>query len=149
MPFIDDITCTICDMSSSVYDITFTLCVTTHNACFSDITHSMFMTYPLYMASHSVLWQHNICVTSQPLCLTSHPLYLCHLTQFINIIKPSVCMTLHQLYVWHHMHYIWHHNDSLDITSLYICLKSTASDLTSSVYVSSHPIYQWYHRLYI
>ena len=46
----------------------------------SDITHSMFMTYPLYMASHTVLWQHNHCVTSQPLCLTSLPQYLCHNT---------------------------------------------------------------------
>ena len=42
-------------MSSTVYDITFTICVTSHNACISDITHSMVMTYPLYMASHTVL----------------------------------------------------------------------------------------------
>ena len=53
---IHDIACTIYDMSSTtVYDITFTICVTSHNACISDITHSMFMTYPLYMASHIVL----------------------------------------------------------------------------------------------
>ena len=52
---IHDITCTINDMSSIVYDIPFTICVTSHNACISDMTHSMFMTYPLYMASHIVL----------------------------------------------------------------------------------------------
>ena len=66
--------------SHHMYDITFTICVTTQNVCISDITHSMFMTYALYMASHTVLWQHNHCVTSQPLCLTSHTLYLCHHT---------------------------------------------------------------------
>ena len=109
MQFIHDITCTIYYISSTVYDITFRFCVTSHNACISEITHSMFMSYLRSVASYTVLWQHNHCVTSQPLCLTSHPLYLCHLTQFINIIKPSVCMTLQQLYVWHHMHYIWCH----------------------------------------
>ena len=90
---IHDITCTICDMSSTVYDVTFTICVTSHNAYISDIPHSMFMTYPLFMASHTVLWQHNHCVISQSLCLTSQPLYLCHHTQWINFIKHSVCMT--------------------------------------------------------
>ena len=59
----------------------FTICMTSNNACISDITHSMFMTYPLYTASHTVLWQHNHCVISQTLCLMSNPLYLCHHTQ--------------------------------------------------------------------
>ena len=93
MHFIPDITCTIYDMSSTVYDITFTMCVTSHNACISDITHFMFMTYPLYMASHIVLWQYNHCASSQPWCLTSPPLYLCHHTHCINFIKTSVWMT--------------------------------------------------------
>ena len=49
-------------MSSTVYDVTFTICVTSHNAYISDITHSMFMTYPLfYGITHSVM-------TTQPLC---------------------------------------------------------------------------------
>ena len=53
---IHDITCTIYDMSSkTVYHITFTICVTSQNYCISDIAHSMFMAYPLYMESHIVL----------------------------------------------------------------------------------------------
>ena len=52
---IHDITCTIYDMSSAVYDIPFTICVTSHKVGISDITQSMFMTYPLYMVSHIVL----------------------------------------------------------------------------------------------
>ena len=55
MLFIDDLTCTAYDMSSTVYDITFTKCVTSHSACISDIAHTMFKTYPLYMASQTVL----------------------------------------------------------------------------------------------
>ena len=59
---IHDTTCTIYDISSTVYDITFTICVTSDIGCISDITHSMVMTYPLYMESHIVLLEHNHCV---------------------------------------------------------------------------------------
>ena len=165
MPFIDDITCTIYDMSSTVYDITFTLCMTAQNACISDITHSMFMTYPLYMASHTVLWQLNHCVTSQPMCLTSPPLYLCHHTQWINFIKPSVCMTTQSLCVWHHMHFMLHHihnlehHTSLCMTSgpfyltslpLYLCHHThPIDDITATICMTSHPVYLWCHTYYI
>ena len=144
-------------MSSTVYDITFTICVTSHTACISDITHSTFMTYPLYMASHTVLCQHNHCVSSQPLCLTSHPLYLCHHPECINFIKPSVCMTSQSLYVCHHMHYILHHIHSLGhhttycmtssplyLTSLpvYLCHHThPINDITATICVISHPLY--------
>ena len=165
MPFIDDITCTIYDMSSTLYDITFTICVTSHNACISDITHSMFMTYPLYMASQTVLWQHNHCVPSQPLGLTSHPVYLCHHTHWINFIKPSVCMTSQPLSVWHHMHYMWYHihnlvhHTTLCMTScplymtsfpLYLCHHThPINDITASICITSHTVYLCHHIHYI
>ena len=165
MSFIDDITCTIYDMSSTVYDITFTTCVTSHNSCTSDITQSMFMTYPHYMASHTVLWQQTHYGTSQPLCLTSHPLYLCHHMPWIKFIKPSVCMTSQPLCVRHHMHYMWHHihnlrhhttlcmtSGPLSLTSLplYLCHHShPIDDITATICMSSHPVYLWYHIHYI
>ena len=165
MPFIDDITCTIYDMSSTVYDITFTICVTSHNACISDITHSMFMTYLLYTASHTVLWQQNNCVTSQPLCMTSHLQYLLHYTQWINFIKPSVCMTSQPLCVGPHRHYMWHqihnlgHNTTLCMTSgplyltslpLYLCHHTDLiDDITATLCMTSHPVYLLYHIHYI
>ena len=165
MPFIDDITCTIYDMSSTVYDITFPICVTSHYACISDITHFMCMIYPLYMASHIVLWQHNHCETSQPLYLTSHQLYLCHQTEWINFIKCSVCMTSQPLCVWHHMHYMWHHIHSLwhhttlhktsgplYLTSfpLYLCHHTHPfDDITGTICNTSHPVYLWHHIHYI
>ena len=165
MPFIDDITCTIYDMSSTVYDITFTICVTSHNACISDITHPMLMTSPLYMASHTVLWQHKHFVTSQPLYLASHPLYLCHNNQWINFIKPSLCMTSQPLCVWHHMHYMWHnihnlgHHTTLCMISgpiyltslpLYLCHHThPIEDITGTICMTSHPVYLWHHIHYI
>ena len=93
MPFIDNITCTIYGMSSTVYDITLTACVTSHNACISDITHSMFMTYPLYRGSRTVLWQHRHCVTSHPLSLTSHPQYRHHSHYVYDIICTTCDIT--------------------------------------------------------
>ena len=153
------------DVSSTEYDITITICVTSHNACVSDNTHSMFMTFPLYMASHRVFWQCNHCVTSQPLCLISHPLYLGHHTHSINFIKPSVCMTSQPLYVWHHVHYIWHHIHSLGhhttlcmtsgplyLTSLplYLCHHTRPIDnITATICMTSHPVYLWHHIHYI
>ena len=65
---------TIYDMSSTVYHITYMICVTSHNACIYDITNSM--TYPLYIASHTVLWQH------------SH--YVWHHTQCIYVVTCHV-----------------------------------------------------------
>ena len=53
------------DIISNAYDITYTAFLTTQ--C-------------LYLTSH-------------PLYLTSQPLDLCHHTQCINFIKPSICMT--------------------------------------------------------
>ena len=165
MHFIHHITCTVYDIPSTVYDITFSICVTSHNASFSDLTHSMFMTYPLYMASHTVLWQHNHCVSSQPLCLTSHPLYSCHHTHWINFIKPSVCMTSQPLYVWHHIHYIWHHIHSLGhhttlcmsstplyLTSrpLYVCHHThSIDDITATICMITHPVYGRHPMHYI
>ena len=136
-----------------------------NNACIPDITQSMFMTYPLYMASHTVLWQQNHCVTSQPLCMTSHLQYLFHYTQWINFIKPSVCMTSQPLCVGCHMHYILNHihklghHTNLCITSgplfptslpLYLCHHThLIDDITATVCMTSHPVYLRQHIHYI
>ena len=151
MPFIDDLTYTIYDMSSTVYDITFTICVTSHNACMSDIIHSMFMTYPLYMASHTVLWQHKKCVTSQPLWMydiiptgsvSPHQLDQFYLTKYMYDITPTMCMTSYVLHVTSHPQFRTSHRFMYDV-------RSTLSDLSSTVSLSSHPPYRWYHSHYV
>ena len=113
------------------------------------------------MASHTVLWQHNNCVTSQPLCLTSYPQYLCHHTHWINFIKTSVCMTSQPICVWHCIHYMWHHvhnlghhttlcmtSGTLYLTSvrLYLCHHThPIIDITATICITSHPVYLWHH----
>ena len=113
MHCIHDITCTIYDISSSVY-ITFTICVILHNDYMT--SHTLYLGHIHFIWHHTqyydnttivVLLHH--CVTSQPfmsditpiVSLSSHPMY--------QFYQPSVSMTLEPLYVWHHMHFIWHH----------------------------------------
>ena len=68
-------------MSSTVYDITFTICVTSHNACSSDITQSIFMTYPL-------IWHHTQCYDNTTIVyLHSH--YVLYHTNCICVITHS------------------------------------------------------------
>ena len=117
------------------------------------------------MASETLLWQHNHCLTSQPLCLTSHQLYLCHHTHWMNFIKPSVCMTSQPLCVWHHMHYMWYHIHNLGdhtplcmtsgplyLTSLplYLCHQThPIDDITATICMTSPTVYLWHHIHYI
>ena len=102
-------------------DITFTICVTSHNDCFYDITHSMFMTYLLYVASHIVLWQHNHCVL--------HSQYVWYHTHCTCVITPNVSILLNPVCVWHHLHY------------MYVIIRNTY-DITSSLYDIKTLIYE-------
>ena len=158
-----DITRAIYDMSSTVCNITFTTCVTSHNDCFYDITHSTFMTYVLYMASHTVLWQHNHCV------LHSH--YVWYHTQCICVITPNVSISSNPGYVWHHLHYMYVitcntydiTSTLYDITPLYLWHQvyymlhhihyiwphvHCISFITPNLSMISQPIYVWYHIQY-
>ena len=111
----------------------------------------------------------HIVMTTQPLCnftaTMSQPLYLCHHTQWINFIIPSVYMTSQPLCVWHHMHYVWHHIQNwghhntlcmiscpLYLTSLplYLCHHAhLIDDITATICMTSHPVYLWHHIHYI
>ena len=142
MHYIHYITHILHDNSSTLYDATFTICVTSHNDSIYDIKPYMFMTYSLYMASRTVLWPHNHCVPSQPRCLTLHWVYFWHYTQCTNVMERRVCMSLQSLYVWHHMHYIWHHSHTFwHHTTLFMTL--------SPLYLTSHPLYLTSHPLYM
>ena len=123
MHSIDYITLLIYDISSTLYDVTFTMCVTSHNDLISGTKHYMFMIYSLDMATGTVLWPHNHCVPSQPLCLTLHSMYFWPYRQYTNFMKSIECMSSQPLYVWnrlhyiwHHIHYIWHRIDAMSVT---------------------------------
>ena len=139
MQYIDYITHFIYDISSTLYDVTYTICVTSHNDPIYGIKHYKFIIYSLDMASGTVVWPHNHCVPSQPLCLTLHSIYFWHYTQCTNFMKRSECMSSQPLYVWHHMHYIWHH----------IHYIWHHIDTTSTLLMISLQIYLWGLILYI
>ena len=148
MPFIDDITCTIYDMSSTVYDITFTFCVTSHNACISDIAHCLWHIHFIFI-THSVM-------TTQPLCnftaamsditptvsVSSHPVDQFYPTQCMCDITATMCMTSYALHVTSRSQFRTSHHFMYDI-------RSTLSDLTSTVSLLSHPRYRCYHSHYM
>ena len=113
MHYIHYITHIIYDISFTLFDVTFTMCVTSFNDSIYDIKPHMFMPYSLCMESRTVLWPHCNCVPSQPLGMTLHSVYFWHYTQCNDVMKRSVCMSSHPLYVRQNMHYIWHHIHSL------------------------------------
>ena len=110
------------DIISIVYDMTATGSVSSHpffqwyhTLCMDDITHTICITsytlhkslYPHFVTSHHIIYDITCTVfmKSLPLYLTLHPLYLCHLSHSIDVLRPTVSVTSHKLYVWHLMHY--------------------------------------------
>ena len=91
MRYIQYITCIIYDNSFTLYDVTFTICGTSHNDSIYDIKPYMFMTYSLYMASHTVLWPHTIVFISW------HTLY--EIICITYVVTHIVCMTTQALYL--------------------------------------------------
>ena len=134
------ITCIIYDISSTLYNVTFTMCVTSHSDSIYDIKQYMFMTYSFVMASCTVLWPHSHCVYSQPLCLTLHSMYF--------DIKHIVPMLWKEVYVCHHSLYICMTPYALHMTSHPLFMISqNAMTFTHTVFMSSHPRYKSLHRL--
>ena len=70
-----------------------------------------------------------------PLYLKLHPLCLCHQTQGISYSTPTPWMTLHTLYVWHHIQYACYHNKYLGHYAP-LC-------------ITSEPVYLWHHIQYV
>ena len=132
----------------------------------------------IYMASRTVLWPHNHCVSSQPLWLTLYSVYFRHYTKCTNFMKRSECMSSQHVFVWQHTHHIshqihslWNHT-TLFMTSSPLCLilhpiyltyvhcicviTPTLSMISQTPYVWSHIQYTcdilssiWYHILYV
>ena len=90
---------------------------------------------------------------SQTNSMTSQPLYVCHLMHSTQCHTHSlrlhtiVVITLYLLHSWHHTPYISHHTHGN--TNVISAIWSTVSNTTSTVSVSSHPLYWWYHAKWI
>ena len=121
-------------------------------------------TQKLYLPSHS-------------LYLTVHLLYLCHPNQCINCITSTLCMTLHttrmkslSVCMASHVHFVTSHPYRYDVTSIIFMtsypiymispilfhennttilgISPTVFDITATVSVWSHPLFQCLHNNY-
>ena len=131
------IVCIIQDITSSVFDLKppfgghHTHYIRHHVYCICVITPTLsVISQPLYVWYHiQYMWDilSTIFMTSYPICMT---------TQTCVLIKP------HSAHVWHHLHYRRRHIHSITPShSLY--------DFTSSSGMTSHPLYQTSHQLYL
>ena len=150
------IVCKIEDITSSFYDLTPPcLCHHPHYIwhrvnCICVITSTVLMiSHQLYFWDHirynswhhiHCIWHdsHWICAITPTRSMISHPIYVWHHTHYMyNIISPiwGITPIFYQItphYVWYHMHCV------LDITP-------SISDNTSTLSLSSRPVYQLYH----
>ena len=136
-------------MSSNLYDITFSICMTTHNDCIYDIKNYVYDISTLYGITHSAM-------TIQPLCnliasmfditptvsVSSHPMYPFYQTQCMNDITATICMTSYALHRTSHPLCMTTHHFLYDIKSSISDITSSIPDLTSTVSVSSLPLYR-------
>ena len=107
------------------------------------------MTYPLYTASHTLLTTQQLCNLTATMsditptiCVSSHPLDLFYQNKCMYDITATLCMTSYALRVTSHPLFRTSHHFLYDI-------RSTLSDLTSTVYLSIHPPYRWYYSHYM
>ena len=105
--------------------------------------------HPQYRCPHNPT-KFDLCTT---VWMTSHPLYVWHFMPIHNVtstlwINTIVVTTIHPLHSWHHTHYIWHYTH--DNTKIISAISLSISDITSTLSVSSNPLYQLYytHSLY-
>ena len=120
MHYIHYITRIIYDISSTLYDVTFTMCVTSHMTL-SMTSNTMFMTYSLDMASRTVLWPHIHCFPSQPLFLTLHSVYFWHDTQCILDGLVGLHRTDQLKLLWHQ--WLGIDLDYYDVWCWIVCLE--------------------------
>ena len=113
------ITPTVSETAYTVSGSSQTLYIWSLKNCMYDITS----TYILHFMYHTYVTIHN--VTS---------------TLWVHTI---VVTTLHPLHSWHHTHYMWHHTH--DNTKVISAFSPSISDTTSTVSVSSNPVYKLYY----
>ena len=125
-----------------------------------DITASLFDLKPPFWGHHTHYIRHcvhSICVITATLSMISQPLYVWYHIQYMWDILSTIFMTSYQLcmtaqtcvliiphsaYLWHHLHYRRCHIHCITPShNLY--------DFTSTSGITSHPLYQTSHQLYL
>ena len=129
-------------------------CVWYHFHSMCDITqclylwhHTLYVYYisTLYGITHSdmttkQLWNFTATMSdiTPNVSVSSHPVDQFYQAQCMYDITASMCMTSYALHVTSHPQFRTSHHFMYDI-------RSTLSDLISTLSLSSHPLYWWYH----
>ena len=94
---------------------------------------------PLYMKPHPV------CRATYTLYKRHHTHYLCPHTHCIDSITPTLCMTSHAVCLASFALYKTSHPHFRTSDHCVYVITPTIFDIVSTVSVSSHPLYWWYH----
>ena len=139
-----DLTLIIYDTSSTLYDITFTICVTSQSDTICDITHSVYDISTLYGITHSVMAIQPLCDftatmsdITPSLSVSSHIMYQFYQTQCMYDITATICMKSYALHMTSHPLFMTSHHFIYDV-------NSTISNITS-IYLTSRTLYQCNH----
>ena len=155
----------LCPHTHCIDNITPTLCMTSHTpyvwhfCTIQDITSSLFDLKPPFWGHHTHYIRHRvhcICVITPTLSMISHPLYVWYDIQYMWVILSTTfltsypqCMTTqcelitpHLAYIWHLLPYRRRHIHS-------ITPRHRLYDFTSTSGMTSHPLYQISHQLYL
>ena len=92
--------------------------------------------HPHLMISHHIIYDIACTVFISPSLYLKWPLpYLCHQNESIDVLRPTVCMTSHLLYVRQFLHSTQRYIHSLWLHTI--------------VFITLHPLHSWYHTPYI
>ena len=131
-PLLNDITPTFCLTSYALYGTSHPILMSSHY-CTYDITTSIYETTSSMYGSIYTIHE-----TSQPLSVSSHPLHRQHHTHSFYDITLAICVASFALYKTSHKHFMTSDQHVFLITP-------TILDIVSTVFVSSLPLYWWYH----
>ena len=136
------ITRIIYDISSTLFDVTITMCVTSHNDSICDIKHYVYDIFTWYGLTHSVMTTHSLCAFTAiipditlSVLLTWPTMYQFYEKKWMGVITASVCMTPYALPMTSESLFMTSHHFIYDIKSTISNITSIISDLTYTVSV--------------
>ena len=153
MHYIHSMTCIIYDISSTLYDVTFTLCCITQWPYLWHQTLYGYVIFTWYGIRHSVM-------TTKPLCafpatmpditlnvfLTLHTMYQFFEKMWLYVIRVSICMTPYAIHRTSHPLFMTSHHLSYHITSTAL-MPSHTQYMTYHIW--QYECYIWHLSLYI
>ena len=164
----------ICDITATIWVITCTVQAVSHPLCLwqhtrhmcgivciiQDIASSLFDHKPPSWGHHTHFIRyrvHCICVIIPTLSMISQPLYIWYHIQYMEHILTTIfmtsyplCMTSqHCVLIRHHWAYVWHHLYYRRCHIHSITPSHNLYDFTSTSGMTSHPLYQTSHQMYL